>query len=127
MSDGSIRWGRVIGFAFLLELALGVTLIPIQPLFGDTPFLIAVPIGCLFLGMLFGWLAARKVQSGFVLHGTLVGLVATVIYLGLVSLAPGSLPAAVAVYGLPLFIIVNALRLVGCIVGGNLAAGKSAA
>ena len=113
-----IRWARIVIGAFLLEAALFVTLIPIQLVFGYQVFFAAVPIGCAVLGFLFGFWVVRKVPSQFVLHGALVGILATLLYLGLCMMGPGSLPAAVAVYGLILFMVVNALRIIGTVAAG---------
>jgi hypothetical protein len=52
-----------------------------------------------------------------VLNGLLVGVLATAIYIALCMLGPGGLPAAVAVYGAPLYVLLNALRIAGCVVG----------
>jgi hypothetical protein len=113
-----IRWARIVVGAFLLEVALFVTLIPIQMVLGDRVFFTAVPIGCAVLGFLFGWWVVRKAPSLLIVHGLLVGILATMLYLGLCAVAPGGIPAAVAVYGLVMFITVNGLRIVGTVAGG---------
>jgi hypothetical protein len=51
------------------------------------------------------------------LKGLLLGVVATLIYLGLVA-GSGQMAAALAVYGPATFVIVNGLRLLGALVGG---------
>jgi hypothetical protein len=51
------------------------------------------------------------------LHGALVGIVATAMYFGLVVMAPGGLDGAVDVYGAPLFYLCQLLRIAGCVAG----------
>ncbi len=113
-----LRWGRILLGAFLLEVVLFVVLIPIHIILGDTVFFTAVPIGCAVFGFLFGYWVARKAPAFLVLHGFLLGSVATALYLGLCAVSPGSLPAAVAIYGLVMFVTVNVLRILGTIAGG---------
>src|SRR6266446_6702268 len=113
-----IQWGRIVAGAFLLEIALIVLFIPISLWTGMPPLIPFVPIGCLVLGFLFGWWTVRKVRSRPVLHATLVGILATLIYLALCLLNPGGLSAVVAAYGPFLFVLANLLRIVGCVTGG---------
>jgi len=112
-----LRWGRVIGLAFALEVVLFVTLVPLQPLLARNTWFAAVTFGCALFGYIAGRLAARGLRSQAVLHGLLVGILATIIYLAICTLAPGGIAAAVAVYGAPLFVLLNALRIAGCTVG----------
>ena len=96
-----VRWPRVVIAGFLVEVGLAVTGIPLVPL-------------------LIAWLATRKVPSARVLHGLLIGVVATVLYFALV-ISVSSVAEASATYGLPLFILVNALRVGSATAGGFLA------
>ncbi len=112
-----VRWGRVIGFAFALEAVLFATLLPLQAVLNLHVWFVAVAIGCAVFAYAAGWLAARGLTSRAVLHGILVGAVATGIYLVINLLAPGGLAAAVAFYGTPLFVLLNALRIAGCAAG----------
>ena len=117
-SSSRFRWGRIIAGAFLLELVLIIVLVPPLVLLGPekvTPF--ASPAVFIF-GFLVAWWILQKVPQRRVLHGALIGILATAIYL-LLSLAnPDGLSSVVAMYGVPMFIIGNGLRIVGCIVGG---------
>ena len=115
--NSGIRWGRVVGIAFALEVVLFVVLVPIQQLLGFTAWFAAVAIGCFVFGYAAGLWVARGVTSRFALHGFLVGAVATVIYLVICALAPGGIPAAAAMYGTPLYVLNNALRAAGCVLG----------
>jgi hypothetical protein len=74
-------------------------------------------------GFLAGWWTARKIDSRFVLHGLLVGVLATLFYLGLNVSASGSLAPAIEIYGPTLFVTVNALRILGCVVGAAVKGG----
>jgi hypothetical protein len=112
-----MRWGRIVGLAFALEAALFVTLVPLQPLISQRLWFVAVTIGCALFGCLAGRFAARGLTSRAVLHGLLVGILATIIYIGLCLAGPGGIAAAVAVYGAPLYVSLNVLRIVSCAAG----------
>lgn len=112
----SIRWMRVILGALLLELVLVVTLVPLS-LVNMTLFLTAVPIGVFVFGYLVSWWILRKVPSAPMLHGALIGIVATAMYLALVFAQPGGFAAAVGTYGVPLLWFSQALRIAGCMAG----------
>jgi hypothetical protein len=126
----NIHWTRVILGALLLELILFAVLVPIG-FVNTTVFLTAVPIGCLVFGYLVTRWLLRNVQSALLLHGALVGLVATAMYFGLVFMAPGGLSSAVATYGVPLFYFSQAMRIAGCLAGAahrrRVSAGLAAA
>jgi hypothetical protein len=114
---GRIRWARVLGLAFALEAVLFAVLLPLQPVLSLRVWFVAVAAGCFVFAYTAGWLAARGLSARAVLHGTLVGIIATAIYLVINLLAPGGLAAAAAFYGVPLFVAVNALRILGCAAG----------
>jgi hypothetical protein len=107
---------RIVLGALLLEVVLFVVLVPIS-FVNTTAFLVAVPIGCFVLGCAVSAWMLRPIPSGFLLHGTLLGLVATAMYFGLVFAQPGGLSSAVAVYGAPLFWFCQAMRIAGCMTG----------
>ena len=115
-----VRWPRVVIAGFLVEVGLAVTGIPLVPLLGDIVYVTAVPVLCVVIPFLIAWLATRKVPSARVLHGLLIGVVATVLYFALV-ISVSSVAEASATYGLPLFILVNALRVGSATAGGFLA------
>ena len=123
-------WGRILLAAIMLEVAIIAVALPVGLVFGNpmsaqpggppvdqTVYDLVVAIACFVLGAAFGAWAAGRATSGFGLVGLLVGLVAMAIYLGLCSAAPGGVPAVIAAYGLTLFVIFNALRTAGCVVG----------
>jgi hypothetical protein len=114
----NVRWLRVVLGALLLEIVLLVVLIPIS-FINMTLFVIAVPIGVfLFSYLVTRWLL-RNVTSGRLVNGLLIGVVATAMYLGLVLMQPGGLAAAIAVYGVPMFYLGQALRIAGCVAGAT--------
>lgn len=115
--ESGLRWGRIVGLTFGLEVALFVTLVPLQKPLPLRAWFAAVAVGCVLFGYLAGRLAARGLQSRAVLHGLLVGLIATAIYIVVCMVGPGGLAAALAVYGAPLYILLNALRIVSCTIG----------
>jgi hypothetical protein len=112
----SIRWIRVIVGALLLEIVLVVTLVPLT-FVNMTLFLTAVPIAVFVFGYIVSWWILREVPFAPMLHGALIGIVATAMYLGLVFAQPGGFAAAVGMYGLPLFWFSQAMRIAGCVAG----------
>ena len=80
----SLRWGRVLIAAVLMEVVLFV--IAIGGYFlpnGQTLLLYVIPPACLITSAYFGYWAARGAGNRFILHGTLVGAVAAVVYIAL--------------------------------------------
>jgi len=112
-----MHWGRIVGLAFALEAALFVTLVPLQKPLALRTWFVAVTIGCALFGYIAGRFAARDLPSRGALHGLLVGVLATMIYLALCMLGPGGLPAAVSLYGAPLYVLLNVLRIAACATG----------
>jgi hypothetical protein len=113
-----VRWLRVVIAAFLVEVGLVVTTLPFLPLLGeDLVFRVVVPSACLVVPFIVAWLATRKLPGARVLHGWLIGAVATVMYFALV-IGTSSIAEAAATYGLPMFFVVNALRVVSAAAGG---------
>jgi hypothetical protein len=125
----SIHWVRVVLGALLLEIVLFAVLVPIS-FVSTTLFLIAVPIGCFVFGYLVTRWLLRTLSSGLLMHGVLVGIVATAMYFGLVFMQPEGLSSAIAVYGAPLFWFSQAMRIAGCVTGalhsGRRAGARSA-
>jgi len=112
-----IRWLRVVIAAFLIEVGLTVASVPFLVLVGEQAFITAVPVACLVVPFVVAWLATRKLPGARVLHALLMGIVATVMYFALV-LGTSSIAEAAAAYGVPLFIVVNGLRVVSAAAGG---------
>lgn len=134
-----IHWVRIVLTALLLEVAITAVVAPFGLIFGNplnppvngaasnnAPYFTAAAIGCALLGFLFGKWVARAAGSQQALHGLLLGIVATIIYVGLCSLAPGGLTAVITAYSPALYGLFNVLRIAGCWAGGA-SAGRSAA
>jgi hypothetical protein len=122
-----VRWLRVVIAAFLVEVGLVVTSLPFIPLLGEElVFRAVVPSACLVVPFVVAWLATRKLPAARVMHGLLIGMVATVMYFALV-IGTSSIAEAAAIYGVPMFIIVNALRVVSAVAGGYAADRRSPA
>jgi len=80
----SLRWGRVLIGALLVEVVLfaiaaGAYFLPN----GQNLLLYVVPPACLVVSCYFAYWAARGAANRFILHGTLVGVVAALIYIAL--------------------------------------------
>ena len=108
VAAGMLHWGRILSGAFVLELLLFVVLIPIGLTFGMpgapgatdfTVFFIAVPVGCFLAGCAIAAWMLRTVLSRRALHGALLGVVATLIYLAICAAQPGAYPRSSRVTG----------------------------
>jgi hypothetical protein len=75
-----MRWGRVLAGGFLAELLVFAVVFPVQYLFGQTAFLAFIIIASAAMPFILAVWVGRRVESRFVLHGALVGLVAALIY-----------------------------------------------
>jgi hypothetical protein len=84
-----------------------------------TVFFITVPIGCFAGGYLVGAWLSKPLTSQHVLHGALMGVVATLIYLALGAVQPGGIGPVIAGYGVVLFWANNALRIAGATLGAT--------
>jgi hypothetical protein len=112
-----MRWGRIIVGAILLELLLIVVLVPpLQILGPDKVLPFATPAVFIF-GFGVTWWLLRNIKSQTVLHGALIGILATAIYLLMCMANPGGLKAVAAMYGMTLFVVGNLMRVVGCVMG----------
>src|SRR3954453_11116931 len=103
MEPAQIRWGRVLGAGFLAELLVFAIVFPVLYLFGQRAFLASILIASAVMPFLFALWVGRAVDSRFVLHGALVGLVAALIYLAIAWGQPQPL----------LYKIAHGLKIVG--------------
>lgn len=113
-----MRWLRILGGAFLLELVLGVVLIPPLQILGPDRVVPFVYPAVLIFGFGVTWWILRKVPDHPVTHGTLIGIVATAIYILPALLSPGGIQSLIAIYGAAGVVAGNALRILGCVAGG---------
>lgn len=119
-----IRWLRAIVVAFLYEVALFALTILLTTFATMEQIVPWVPVLVFVMGFPFGLWAARPLVTAQVLHGFLVGIVATLIYFGLVlALSGGSIRPVYELYGPALFFLSNTFKIAGCVAGGW-AAGK---
>ena len=90
MSD-SIHWKRIFLGGFFTELALFAVVLPLDMVNQEVAYrsaqllVLASPIG-------FAYWAARPLRSRFVLHGTLVAAVASLIYVALTTALRAPVP-----------------------------------
>jgi len=112
-----IHWGRVLVGGFLAELMVFAIVFPTRSLFGQRAFLASILMASAVLPFLFAVWVGRRIDSLFVLHGALVGLVAALIYLGLAWGQPQPL----------LYKIAHGLKIVGGMVGGVVASRRRSA
>jgi hypothetical protein len=126
-----IHWSRIALAAALLELAITALVIPFGVIFGNPlspstnrpgasmlPYLLAAAAGCAVFGFLFGRWAARGTGGRSGLHGLLTGIVATLLYVAMGSVAPGGLTGLVTAYGAGWYVLFNVVRVAGCWIGG---------
>jgi hypothetical protein len=123
-----IHWLRVLLGGFLIEVLLAVVLVGGFAAAGvdlatgvSTTSAVIIGIGCFAAAFLIVLWLGRGIQHHLVLHGFLMGLVATLLYVGLVA-GSGQMSTALASYGPATFVTLNAVRLVGAMCGG--AAGE---
>jgi hypothetical protein len=122
-----MHWVRILLGAFLLEVILIVMTIPIFLIWGTGAVVWVAPPALFIVGYLVMYWLGRKMGPHFALNGALVGIVATLIYLGLVYGQSGSLTPVIELYGPVLFILANGLRILGCILGAAAAKAHSPA
>jgi hypothetical protein len=97
----------------LAELTVFAIVFPARALFGEQAFLVSIVIASAVMPFVFALWVCRRVDSRFVLHGALVGVVAALFYLALAWGQPQPL----------LYRIAHGLKVVGGVAGG-LVAGR---
>lgn len=111
MAMKHIRWGRILLGGFLAELAVFVMVIPLSLVAGQGSLVYSAPPASFVATLLFGlWVGTKALQRPL-LHGTLVGVVAMLIYVGM-SLGR---PEPIA------YIIAHVLKVLGGAAGGFIA------
>jgi putative membrane protein (TIGR04086 family) len=113
----SLRWGRVLIGAVLMEVVLfAIAACAYFLPNGQNLLLYVIPPACLIVSLYFGYWAARGAGNRFVLHGTLVGLVAAVVYIALTWRQ--TLPMA--------YVVSHFLKVIGGALGGFIAQRRAA-
>jgi putative membrane protein (TIGR04086 family) len=111
-ASSGIHWLRILLAGFLAEVAVIALVLPLALLFGKNTLTYTAPAASLLACFVVAIWVGRRIDSRFVLHGLLVGVVATLIYVTLTRGAPE--PAA--------YLIAHALKLLGGALGGLVAA-----
>lgn len=112
-----VRWGRVLVGGFLAELLVFAIVFPTLYLFGQRAFLASILIASGVMPFIVAVWVGRRIESRFVLHGGLIGLVAALIYTGLSWGQPQPL----------LYKIAHGLKVVGGMAGGAVASRRKPA
>ena len=113
-ASSGIHWLRVLLGGFLAEVSVIALVIPIALLAGKNTLTYSAPAASLLACFVFALWVGRGLTSRFVLHGILVGVVATFIYVALTRGGPEP----------PAYLIAHALKLLGGATGGLLAARR---
>jgi type IV secretory pathway TrbD component len=113
----SIHWGRVVLAAFLMEVVLVAIAVPLF-LGGAGRALVYVipPLALIATFAVTGWLG-RGIKTNFVLHGVLIGIVGTLMYIALTRAQPEPWQYWVA----------HTLKVVGGAAGGMVLARRQTA
>ena len=118
-----INWGRILNaglIAEILNLLIYKFLVLADPHGTPTPLAISVGVAVMFLSILIAamWVG-RKIESNFILHGFLVGIVAIVYYV-LINL-PDTISGQSDMNNFIAALIGHPPKLLGGIVGGYIA------
>jgi uncharacterized membrane protein HdeD (DUF308 family) len=115
-NSGKFYWGRVVVGGVLSELAVFVIVFPTLRFFGQRAFLASILIASAVMPLLLAIWVCRRVESRFVLHGALVGVVAALFY---VALTRGQSEPV-------LYVVAHGLKIVGGAIGGAIASRRRA-
>jgi hypothetical protein len=111
MRSATIHWGRILLGGLLAEIALILAIVPLGLRLGDNFMHYSAPPGSFVTCFLAALWVCRPIESHLVLQGTLVGVVAALIYVALTRAQPE--PFA--------YIVAHALKLAGGACGGFVA------
>ena len=107
-NSAKIHWVRILIGGFLAEVSVIAVVIPTLLLFGQRAVTYVALSGSLVMCFLFALWVGRRVDSYLVLHGILVGVVATLLYVGLTRGRPE--PTA--------YLVAHVLKILGGSAGG---------
>jgi hypothetical protein len=113
----SIQWGRVLLAAFLMELVLFAIAVPLYLSCAGRVLVYVVPPAALIATFAMSVWLGRKITSKFVLHGVLIGVVGTLLYVGLTRAQPEPWQ----------YLVAHALKIVGGAAGGMVLARRQTA
>lgn len=110
----SIQWGRVLLVAFLMELVLVAIAVPLFLSGAGRILIYIVPPAALVATFATTVWLGRKITSEFVLHGVLIGIAGTLMYVGLTRAEPEPWQ----------YLVAHALKVVGGAAGGMVLARR---
>jgi hypothetical protein len=110
----SIQWGRILLAAFLMELVLFAIAVPLNLSGKGRVALYVVPPMALIATFAITMWLGRGISSKLVLHGVLIGIAGTLMYVGLTRGSPEPWQ----------YIVANALKIVGGAAGGMVLAWR---
>jgi Na+-transporting NADH:ubiquinone oxidoreductase subunit NqrB len=110
-ASARIHWIRILLGGFLAEVSVFVVVIPAYKIFGARGLTWSALLGSLVMCFLFALWVGRGVDTRFVLHGALVGVVASLLYVGLTLAKPEPLA----------YIVAHVLKILGGAAGGVIA------
>jgi hypothetical protein len=113
----SIQWGRVLFAAFLMELVLFAIALPLNLSGRGRVNLYLIPPAALMATFAITVWLGRRIKSKFVLHGVLIGVVGTFMYVALTRGQPEPWQ----------YVLANALKVVGGAVAGLVLARRQSA
>jgi len=109
-----IRWLRILLGGFLAEVSVIALVLPLAFLLGNNTLSYTAPAASLLACFVFAIWVGRRLNSQFVLHGILVGVVATLIYVALTRGRPEP----------PAYLFAHGLKILGGAAGGLVAARR---
>jgi hypothetical protein len=113
----SIQWGRVLFAAFLMEVVLVGIAIPLSLAGAGRVLVYVIPPAALIATFAVTVWLGRKINSHFVLHGVLIGVVGTLMYIALTRAQPEPWQ----------YWLTHALKVVGGAAGGMVLASRRTA
>ena len=113
----SIQWGRVLLAAFLMEVVLVATAVPIFLGGAGRVLVYVIPPEALIATFAVTVWLGRGINSKFVLHGVLIGVVGTLMYIALTRAQPEPWQ----------YWLAHALKIVGGAAGGMVLASRRTA
>ena len=112
----SIQWGRVLLAAFLMELVLIAIAVPLTLSGAGGALSYVVPPASFIATFAVTIWLGRKFESRPVLHGALIGIAGSLMYVALTQGAPEPWP----------YLLAHALKIAGGATGGMVLARRSA-
>ena len=104
----SIQWGRILLVAFVMELVLFAIAIPLFMSGAGRVLVYVVPPAALIATFATTVWLGRRIKSKFVLHGVLIGVVGTLMYVAPTRAQPEPWQ----------YLLAHALKVVGGAAGG---------